>query len=254
MQLSVLASGSNANATVVVEDGHALVIDCGLSAREFLKRLHGEFGEVDIDAILLTHEHSDHLSGVRPLARKTGTQLHSVAATLEKATGTGSLEGVETREVVQMERTEIGPFVVTPIPVSHDAVDPVGYRVESGGKVVTVSTDLGYVNDELRESLVDSDVVVLEANHDLEMLLNGSYPIHLIERIVGMRGHLSNEDSAGGIAEAGPSVAFLAHLSQDNNTPQKAEATVIETLEERDVQTEVFLTYRDRATKAIDIP
>jgi phosphoribosyl 1,2-cyclic phosphodiesterase len=261
MQLSVLNSGSNANATVVVEDGHALVIDCGLSAREFLKRLEGAFGEVEIDGILLTHEHSDHIGGVRPLHKKTEATVYLTHWTLfrnEKEEEAGKprelLRSVDVHELVQMERYDIGPFVVTPIPVFHDANDPVGYRIESAGKVITIATDLGYINHELKESLADSNVVVLEANHDMDMLVNGRYPDPLIARIAGKEGHLSNYDSAVGIGNAHPSIAYLAHISKDNNTPQKAETTVLEHIEERDIDTEVFLTYRDKATKPIEVP
>jgi len=259
--LSVLNSGSNANATVVVEDGHALVIDCGLSAREFLKRLEDAFGEVEIDGILITHEHSDHIGGIRVLQNRIGSKVHATRLTVfrndeDEAIGKRRelLRSVDLNIIPKLEQFEIGPFSVTAIPLWHDAGEPVGYFIESGGKSLTIASDLGRVDDELRDFLSRSDAVILSSNHDVQLLEGSRYPPHLIARIRGPFGHLSNEDSAEAITEASPKVAFLAHISKDANTPQRAEFTTISAVEEKELDVEVLVTHRDKATKPIEVP
>jgi len=261
MQLSVLASGSNANATVVVEDGHALVIDCGLSAREFLRRLEDAFGEVEIDGILITHEHSDHIGGIRVLQNRIESKVHATRLTVfkddeDEAIGKPRelLRSVDMNIIPTLEKFEIGPFAITAIPLWHDAGEPAGYFIESGGKSLTIASDLGTIDDELRDYLSKSDVVIISSNHDIDLLEGSRYPPHLIERIRGPFGHLSNEQSAEGITEAAPSLAFLAHISKDANTPQRAEFTTMSMVEEKDLDVEVLVTHRDRATKPIEVP
>ncbi|HID73783.1 MAG TPA: MBL fold metallo-hydrolase [Thermoplasmata archaeon] len=251
MRVAVLNSGSNGNATLVIDGDRALLVDCGLSARRCLQRAGDVAGEFSLEAILVTHEHTDHVSGVGPLARRLGVAVHATSTT-RRAAGR-RLEGIRFLPVEPMSPFRIGPFEVTPLPLLHDAADPVGFHIRSGGTGITLATDLGIVTDDLMAYLERSDAVVLEANHDVEMLMAGHYPRPLKARIMGPLGHLSNDDSAATIARCAPRIAFLAHLSRDNNTSDLALGTVRREAEERGIDVEIIVTSRERATPLVDV-
>jgi phosphoribosyl 1,2-cyclic phosphodiesterase len=225
-ELHVLASGSDGNCAVVRADGVTLMIDAGLSGRtlERLMALAGiDFRE--IDALLLTHEHSDHVKGAGVISRRHGLPIYANAATFQGA-GLGSVHSwVET---YTLGGFSIGDLKITPLPIHHHAADPNAFAFRLGNRRCLVATDLGKVGPTIQREVERSDIIMIESNHDERMLMNGTYPPFLKELIRGERGHLSNTDCAKALsrpAKEGRKV-FLAHLSKNNNTPGLALRTV----------------------------
>jgi phosphoribosyl 1,2-cyclic phosphodiesterase len=220
MRLAVLASGSRGNAFVVEHDSHALFIDSGLSGREHARRLDGcGMSGVKPHCILLSHEHYDHSRGVGVLARSYGIPVFTSRGTAEAAErALGKLP-----ELVGFENgstMDMGPFQVTSFRVPHDAADPSGYVIEWSGGRLGVATDLGSAGPLIRHSLGGCTAMVLEFNHDEDMLWSGPYPWPLKQRIASSVGHLSNDSAAellAGLVHPGLSVVVLAHLSEENN-------------------------------------
>ena len=284
MQVSVLASGSKGNATLVAMNGAKILVDAGISATRIKKALAKEnLDAADLDAILVTHEHTDHVAGLATLAKWYRIPVYSRRKTLAslppqaqraiaEANGLpldvllGTLSAPPSERVAEAParygtpdegplRAVSGPFRlaglrITPIPVPHDAADPVGYRIEGDG-VATVCTDLGFVTQAAAAGLDGSDVLVLEANHDPTVLKNGRYPWPLKRRILGSRGHLANADAAWTIAhlKKKPRAVFLAHLSQENNTPELAYATVSKILQGQGLEIPIHVTKQDEAVR-----
>lgn len=226
-----LFSGSSGNSSYLGSRSAGVLIDAGVSAR----RLDGRLRLCGIDplalqGILVTHEHSDHVSGLRVFAKKYGLPVYGSAGTLGAISG--SLEGVELRDIG--DGAEIAGMAVRPFPISHDCVQPTGYRIHTGdGRDFCLATDLGYLSDQVKESLLGCDMVVIESNHDVEMLRNGPYPYYLKRRILSDHGHLSNAVCAEFLPEllkSGVRRFMLAHLSDTNNTPQLALETSLAAL------------------------
>lgn len=234
MKVAVLASGSSGNAIWVSGASTSVLIDAGISARrvgESMVKLG--LSPDDLDAVLVTHEHSDHVSGLGPLVRR-----HDLPAYATEGTHTAIEQRVRDlrgRIVVRAgESFGVGGLEIAPFAVSHDCCEPVGYSVSDGDATVTVATDLGIVDNAVRDHIWRSDCVVLEFNHDERMLIEGGYPWFLKQRIMGRSGHLSNEAAAReltAMADGPMSVLVLAHLSRENNTPDLAEASAKEALE-----------------------
>ena len=232
-QVHVLASGSKGNAIYIQTGGTAILIDAGISARRITTGL-AEIGvkPADLSGVLLTHEHSDHVAGLPVFCRKYGLPVYAKEATWYGLTCRREIDPACCR--VLQDSLQLGELSIAPFSIPHDAADPVGFMLTSGGDKCTVATDVGFVTDIVRTALEDSDVVVLEANHDIDMLKNGSYPRVLQQRIMSNRGHLSNADAAWTLAKLPPKAnmdVFLAHLSHENNTPSLAYKTVRDVLE-----------------------
>lgn len=223
LRVCVLASGSSGNCTYIASPRSALLIDAGLSLRAIAARL-GRIGVslTGIDAVCVSHEHGDHVSGLGLLHRRYGMPLHASPGTMAALRERDGLSD-------QAFRTEpdfrVGDLAVRTFPVSHDSAEPMGFVVSDGTTSVGIATDLGKATPTVMEHLGRCSTVILEANHDKEMLLASGRPRWLKERILGPWGHLSNEDSGAILAQiAGPDLrwAFLAHLSAECNTPGKA--------------------------------
>ncbi len=226
-----LFSGSSGNSSYLGSRSAGVLIDAGVSAR----RLEGRMKLCGIDplavgGILVTHEHSDHICGLRVFAKRYGLPVYGSEGTIRAISG--SLEGVELIDI--KSGAEISGMEVRPFPISHDCLQPTGYRVHtSDGRDFCLATDLGYLSLEVKENLLGCDLVVLESNHDIEMLRNGPYPYHLKRRILSDRGHLSNAACAGFLPEllkSGVRRYMLAHLSDTNNTPRLALETSLSVL------------------------
>lgn len=254
MKICVLGSGSGGNATLVESGGRALLIDAGLSYH----RIRGELTTLGIEprkirAILITHEHGDHCSFAGGLARRLGCPIYGTKRTLE-ALGWFLSGWEELRPVEIGEELAIATLTIKPFPVFHDAVDPCGYLVEDGKRSIGLATDLGVITPAVMEGLAGSDAVIMEANHDLEMLRNGPYTWDLKQRIRSEVGHLSNEAAGVALAElAGKGrlgSALLAHLSQNNNRPKLALKTVQNHLDGR---VKLHLTWQDRRSKLLEL-
>ena len=207
-----------------------MLVDAGFSCRELTRRLSRVgVDAADLSAVVLTHEHVDHVRGARVLARRHDLPVYGSRGTL--AVVGPSLEGVELRPRTVGEPFGHGDVEVTLVPVPHDAAEPTAVRLEVAGRRVLVATDLGHFPWSLLEWGQDMDGLVLESNHDEGMLRNGPYPPHLKRRIRGPRGHLSNAESAAALrALLGPRTrgVLLGHLSQKNNTEELALDTVLE--------------------------
>ena len=221
MQVCLLASGSKGNAIYIAAGTSKLLVDCGLSATEALNRL-GAIG-VDgreLDAILVSHEHSDHTRGAGTLARKLKIPLLVSYPTCQEIHT--SLRKTEVIEFEAGYQFTFRDLLIDPFPITHDASDPVGFIIESTSGKIGVATDLGIATRLVQDKLQGCRALVIESNHDEEMLLNGPYPWHLKQRIRSRHGHLSNNDSAGLLGELlhpGLETVFLAHLSEVNNDP-----------------------------------
>lgn len=225
-QICVLASGSKGNCTYITDGTTRLLIDAGLSCRRTEQEL-AKLGTsiADINAILLTHEHIDHTYGLVTIERKF--QIPVLANRSTAASVDVKLTTNITRFCKDNFDTgfNIGNIDVLPFRIMHDAVCPVGYTLTVGGHRVSYVTDLGSVTDSVRQNVLGSELVILESNHDLEMLATGTYPPELQARIRGKNGHLSNEQSAAlavELARGGTRLFVLAHLSEENNTPSLA--------------------------------
>lgn len=233
MELCSIASGSSGNCICVGSDDSHLLIDAGISGRRIEEGLHQlDLKCEELKGVLVTHEHIDHIAGLGVLARRYGLPIYATAGTKEAILRVKSLGKVDESlfRVVEPEVDfVIGDLTVEPIAISHDAAEPVAYRIRHGEKSAAVITDLGTYDDELVAKLKDLDVLLLEANHDVNMLQVGPYPYPLKQRILGDRGHLSNERSGhllGQLLHDGFKAAVLGHLSKENNYAKLAYETV----------------------------
>lgn len=233
MELCTLASGSSGNAVFLGTDDTGILIDSGISGKRTEEGLRtiGRTGR-DLKAILLTHEHADHVQGLGVMARKLGIPVYATEGTqkaLRRMTSLGKIPEELFRIVKADEPVQIGELTVLPFSISHDAAEPVGYRVEAGGKSAAVATDMGVYTEDTIRHLRGLDALLLEANHDIHMLEVGRYPYYLKMRILGDKGHLSNEASGRLLSEVlhdNMKYILLGHLSKENNYPALAYETV----------------------------
>ncbi|MCU0858551.1 MAG: MBL fold metallo-hydrolase [Pontiellaceae bacterium] len=230
LKVCVLGSGSSGNCTFVGTGKTRILIDAGLSARKTAERLEqiGERAE-EIDAICVSHEHGDHIAGIRVFQKNHGTAVYANGGTLEAMLNDLKQEGLTCRRFTTGSAFGIGDLTVEPFSVPHDAYEPVGFIIRSGGFSVGIATDLGIVTHLVREKLRTCRVIVIEANHDEALLHEADRPWSLKQRIRGNQGHLSNRAAAALMAEiAGDGLEhlFLAHLSSDCNSPDHARKTV----------------------------
>jgi len=230
--IHILASGSKANAYIIEVENSMLLIDQGLSFREFSKR--ADMLGIDISqikGILLTHEHEDHIKGVAYTAYKLDAPVFSMAKTLE-ILGKNTKHPIHCRAVEKDRKVKLGAFEFTPFEIMHDAVDPVGYLVSApGGEMVCFATDTGKITNRMMTYINQGTRIILEANHDPAMLYrNMHYPQLLKERIRGQFGHLSNEQSLEALERMGenhPKTVIFSHLSEENNSPKMLKELVV---------------------------
>ncbi|MCL1982426.1 MAG: MBL fold metallo-hydrolase [Clostridiales bacterium] len=232
------ASSSSGNCYLIKSGAAALLVDAGLSWRrtqDSLKQSGTSIG--DLKAVLVTHEHSDHVRCLKVLAGKL-PHAH-VYASAGTWSGAGDLVPEKQRATFETaKKFIIGDIEAMPFPLSHDAAEPAGFSFCSGGKQISVLTDTGVVNDDIYNAIKDADLLVLEANHDVEMLRMGRYPWPIKQRILGEKGHLSNAAAAEVICKVvlerpKERHVLLAHLSKENNFPEMAYQTVKNLLEEQ---------------------
>lgn len=226
MRFASLGSGSKGNATLIESDDTCLMVDCGFSVRETERRL-ARLGKqaCDIDAILVTHEHSDHWKGVLPLARKFNLRVFLTAGCHRHC----AVDGVDITIIDSHNDFRLGAIQVTPVAVPHDAREPVQFVFESRGLSLGVLTDLGSLTAHVERCYANCDALVLEANHDLEMLRAGPYPFPLQQRVSGQWGHLSNQQAASLLAKVDLyrlRRLVIGHISEKNNSLKNVRAAI----------------------------
>lgn len=260
IEFCVLASSSGGNCIYVGSKNTRVLMDAGLSGRQIGKRL-AEIGvSLDqIDALCLTHEHSDHVAGFGVLTRKHGLNVFANEGTLEAIERSKRrVEGINWQMFTTGSPFTIGDLTLTAFGVPHDSAEPVGYVVEDGDARVAIATDLGMPTNAVRRRLVDCEAVVLESNHDTHILRNSPRPWSLKQRILGRQGHLSNEQAAELLADICGErleVVVLAHLSTDCNDPAMAKHAATKALQNdgrRDI--DVHLACGERITELIQVP
>ncbi|MBV9180579.1 MAG: MBL fold metallo-hydrolase [Acidobacteria bacterium] len=232
VSVCVLASGSRGNAAVIESSKARLLVDAGISCRETYKRLRSQnLDPQSISAILITHEHADHVHGLNTLVKKWKGPVYMTGATYQAWSRAlrdelGEVAKLKKIEVFSAGRSfQIADITVTPFTIPHDAVDPVGFTFCAEGAKVAIATDLGYMPASVCDHLRNSDVLVIESNHDIEMLRVGPYPWSVKQRVMSRVGHLSNDSLARFFAkdyDGGASFIVLAHLSEQNNHPELA--------------------------------
>ncbi|WP_288132611.1 MBL fold metallo-hydrolase [Microbulbifer sp.] len=233
IRFASLGSGSKGNGTLVASGGHCLLVDCGFTIKETERRM-ARLGltPADLSAILVTHEHSDHMSGVGPLARKYRLPVYLTPGTL-RARDIGTLPHTELIEGHQP--FAIGDIQVTPVAVPHDAREAAQFVFRACGRSLGLLTDLGTITPHVESHFGDCDALVLEANHDPMMLAQGPYPPSLKRRVGGAYGHLSNQQAAGFLQRVGCERLqhlVVAHISEKNNSLPLAQAALSDAVEQ----------------------
>ena len=252
MQIISIGSSSSGNSYIIKAAGRAIILDVGLSCKAIMAALEEEQIEpADVAAVLVTHEHVDHVKSVRAVSRKCSkATFYASRGTIESAAAFSyvpeeRLTFISAGETFAIDSADDyqggGDITITAFELSHDALEPIGYTIEADGEKLSVITDTGIIKDETYEAISDSDQLVFEANHDVDMLMFGEYPYPVKVRIKGDKGHLSNDYAADalsrilsdrkGSAEK-PLRVMLAHLSFHNNAPYYARNTIIPILKE----------------------
>lgn len=255
--VSVLASGSRGNATFIKTDRVRLLVDTGLSRKEIASRLESIGEDPDgIDAVLVTHEHNDHASGLKTIVKEISVEAYLSWGTI----GALHAEEYELNGSHLVPLTPGAPFIIgdaeiLPFRVPHDAREPLAFSITCGGVKVTQLTDIGYLPDSVAEHLRGTHILILESNHDLEMLRAGPYPWKLKQRLMSRYGHLSNTAVAHFIHEQYDGTAehlVLAHLSAKNNHPEIARQEAVRALRDRGLSgARVELAWQDCPTPPI---
>jgi phosphoribosyl 1,2-cyclic phosphodiesterase len=260
LEFCALASGSKGNAVFVGSRGRGVLVDVGLAGREIERRIVTSGVQPEaISAVVVTHEHRDHISGVGVWARRYRVPVYMTATCRDAASavlGPRGLERVEVRLFEPGLAFGAGGLEFFPFSTSHDALDSVGFRVTDGSKALGIATDLGFASHVVRHHLAAADLLYLESNHDEDLLVNGPYPWFLKQRIRSRHGHLSNAASAlllGELLHGGLHTVVLAHLSETNNTPRLAyeagRAALADCGAERDVT--LLVARQDRPSRVV---
>ncbi len=233
MNLCSIASGSSGNCIYTGTENTGILIDAGISARRIEQGLASIDRDLkEIQGIFISHEHSDHIKGLGVLARKYQIPIYGTKGTIDAVKSMSCLGTIDEElyhRICPEQEVHIGDLTVKPFRISHDAAEPVAYRLESGKKSAAVATDLGFYDQEIVDKLQKLDVLLLESNHDIHMLQVGGYPYPLKQRILGDRGHLSNESAGKLLCQLlhdDLKAVFLGHLSKENNYEELAYETV----------------------------
>ena len=238
MKLAIcsIASGSSGNSYLVRTQNTAVLVDAGISGKQISQGL-GALGLTmkDLSALLVTHEHSDHIRGLKPASRASGACVYASPGTLGAIPFSGELERTEC--ILPGDELLIGDLTIKCFPTSHDAAEPLGFCFRAAGRQISIVTDTGIITNACYQHIKEADILVLESNHDESMLRMGRYPWFLKQRILSERGHLSNDAAANALLEVlreeaeltgqtKSRLVLLAHLSKENNFPEMALATM----------------------------
>lgn len=262
MLFSVLASGSKGNAIYIETEKIRILVDVGLSGKQLEKRLRSiQVDPSTISALLISHEHGDHVKGLGVFSRRYQIPIYLNQATWKALPrNVGEIPPQYVHLIETGHSFELRDLHIDTFPVSHDAAEPIAFTLTHQKERLAIVTDLGYVNQKIIDRVRGVDTLIWESNHDIEMLRMGTYPWNIKRRILSDVGHLSNQDSGESLAEILQGVGeqvFLAHLSKDNNLAELAHLTVKNILEDagftmgRDVQ--LLQTYEDRPTSIREV-
>lgn len=250
LELCSIASGSSGNCICVGSDNDHILIDAGISGKKIEKGLESmDLKACELEGILVTHEHIDHVAGIGVMARRYHLPIYATQLTIDaikRVKSVGKIDETLFHPIIVGEKFEIGDMSFEPISISHDAADPVAYKASNNKRSMAVITDLGTYDETIIEKLQNLDGLLLEANHDINMLQMGPYPYPLKQRILGDRGHLSNERSGQLLCELLHDkfgTVLLGHLSKENNYEELAYESV-----------RMEVTMGDNPYKAEDFP
>lgn len=249
-----LYSGSSGNSMFITSDRAKILIDAGLPGKKIDEALKAIDEETkNIDGIFITHEHSDHIKGVGVISRKYDIPIYANADTWSAMEGSlGKIKEHNIKVIDKRSVTEIGDLNIKAFNIPHDASGPMGYTVSDGKKNISVATDFGTFTREIYDNVKDSEVILLESNHDVNMLKFSPYPYQLKRRILSEIGHLSNDDCGNAIVElvkcGNNKKIILGHLSNTNNQPDLAYATVLDVLNDNGIKNneDIILTMANR--------
>jgi phosphoribosyl 1,2-cyclic phosphodiesterase len=251
VKFCVLASGSSGNCSLIATDKTRILIDAGLSFKELAKRL-ASIGEQPerIDAVLITHEHSDHISGLPRLAKKVAAPIYVTHLTAPQIEWEDSVPPLARFQAGA--RLAVGDIEIDSFTIPHDAIDPVGFCFQAQGVKIGVVTDLGYIPDSIKFHLRGSHVLLLESNHDLDMLKVGPYPWAVKQRVMSRNGHLSNEVVGDYVAhefDSSTATLILGHLSEHNNHPEIVRLVAQQALDRRGLGTQLVIASQRQPTE-----
>jgi phosphoribosyl 1,2-cyclic phosphodiesterase len=255
MEFCALASGSSGNCFYIQRGNKAVLVDCGISAKQVTERLNAIGKSPDIiEGIFVTHEHSDHIRGIDVFANK-----NNIPVFLTKGTARNSFISRDENRlnfIKDKQSVEIGGMSIDAFSKSHDGSEPVSYTIETKDKRLSVITDIGYACKNVIDNVGCSDAIILESNYDERMLKQGPYPAYLKQRIASANGHISNYEAALLILQHGSSRlknVMLSHLSQNNNTPEVALRTFDFLKERKDLKTKVHLSVREKPSDYVTL-
>ncbi len=252
-----LYSGSSGNCLLIQSDKSNILVDCGVSMKKIGDSLN-KYGLNfdDLDAILITHEHSDHVKALSTITKNFDTPIYANIETTSKLKNVK----LDNFKYFKIDNDfKIGNLNIHPFSIPHDAANPCGFSIYNNRKKITIATDLGHMNDDLFENLKYSNLLLLESNYEPEMLNCSKYPFLLKKRIAGPKGHLSNQVAGKTISELSKynlETVFLGHLSKENNLPELAYETVISELRENNVDTNTLtidVAHRDKNSQFVNI-
>jgi phosphoribosyl 1,2-cyclic phosphodiesterase len=258
MEICSLYSGSSGNSIYIGSKRTKILVDSGLSGKKIQEGLKSlSIDPREINGIVITHEHDDHIKSAGILSRRFNIPIYANTNTWEAMINSlGDVKKDNIKIFDGYSPFEIGDIQVVPYAIPHDAAAPCGYSFIYGKKKASIATDIGHASDIIKNNIKDSDFILLESNHDVEMLKVGPYPYHLKKRVLSNSGHLSNEDAGNTIVEILNSKikkVMLGHLSKINNYPELALRTVISVLEMNGIKDgrdiEIDIAHRDRASK-----
>jgi len=251
LKFCVLASGSSGNSAFIATKRTRVLVDAGLSFRELSKRLAAIGEQPDrIDAILVTHEHCDHIAGLARFARRVPVPIYVTRLTAPVIEWDGFTPRLEPFQAGA--RFAVGDIEIDSFSIPHDAVDPVGFAFRADGIKIGLVTDLGYIPDSIKFHLRGSQVLMLESNHDLDMLKVGPYPWAVKQRVMSRNGHLSNDvvgDFVSHEFDSGTATLILGHLSEHNNHPEIARMVARQALDRRGLATQLVVASQKEPTE-----
>lgn len=257
-----LSSGSSGNCQYIETKNTKILVDAGFSGKR-IEHLLDSIGACprDLDAIFVTHEHLDHIKGAGVMSRRYDIPIYANGKTwMGMEDKIGKISSKNMQDFTTEKELNFKDITVLPIKIFHDAIEPVGYVIYYKNKKISIVTDTGRVDENMKNRIKDSDLYLMESNHDVDMLWQGAYPLFLKQRVISPKGHLSNVEASqalGDVISARGEIVLLGHLSGENNLPRLAHETVAGAMINKglDIEKDIILdlTYRDRVTKLYNI-